>query len=1210
IDIYSGIDCSSLSYEISGYRNATFTKAINGETYHIKWGDSPEGNFDWTLTESAVDPGEDCDNAIIASSGINLLPVTSNEYYWYEYTATQDGKIQINSSDDNYIYIYSGINCSSLSYETDGYNNATFTEAVNGETYFIRWSVYSGGDFNWTLTESAIAPGDNCENAITASAGTNTLPLTENRDYWYKYTATQDGKIQINSSNGKGIDIYSGIDCSSLSYEVAGYRNVTFTKAINGETYYIKWGDYPEGNFDWTLTESTIEPGDDCENAIVASSGINTVTNTLNSEIWYKYTATQDGKILINSSDDNNLTLYSGSDCSSLSYQVNGYNNITFNEAINGEVYYIRWFLHTGGGFDWTLTESIAGPGDSCAEPVQAVLGDNNSAYAKYWFEFTVPSSSNYTISSVGTATNDTYLKVYSDCAGTLIDENDDYSGLQSQLTLNLSEGEVIYILWDDVFSSLGFDWTITSDAALIDQTITFNTLNTKTYGDNDFDLTATASSGLAITYSSSNESVATINGQTVTILGAGTTTITASQSGNESFNPAPDVEQVLTIDKADQNITFSLVSDKTFGDADFDLTATTSSGLAVSYLSSNTSVATISGNTVTIVGAGTTTITASQSGNDNYHAAADVERTFTVGKANQTLTFDIADQEIGNAPFSISASSNSGLTNFTFTVIDGPASVSGSTLTLDGTEGSVEVKAMEVGNDNYNTASISTTFQVKDPSKTDQTITFSSLSNKTFGDADFELTATASSGLEVIYTSSNPEVATVNGSTVTVVGAGSTTITASQGGDANFNIATPVSQVLIVNKATQTITVELIADKAVNSSPFELVASTTSGLDLTYFVSGPATIEGNTITLDGAAGMVTVTVLQAGNENYTSAEAQVSFEVLDNLTAQTIMFESIKDQFLIDESLSLTATASSGLDVTYEIVSGPAKVNGNVVTFTGLGSVTVKASQQGNSEYLPAEPAEQSFDILQTIQSITFDNIDDQLFSNSTLELSATASSGLDVAYEILSGPAAVSGDIITFTGLGEVTVSASQAGSDAFAPATSVEQSFTIFKKEQTITFNTIDDQFFEAGSLNLSATASSGLEVSHDIVSGPATVSGNVVSFSDLGTVVVSANQAGNDSFLAAVSVEQSFDVITVTGVDGETSSLLIYPNPASNVLTIRTQQENAVIELLNLNGLVVMDIRPNAENNISHLSNGVYFLRISAGADYGVHKIIKK
>lgn len=84
--------------------------------------------------------------------------------------------------------------------------------------------------------------------------------------------------------------------------------------------------------------------------------------------------------------------------------------------------------------------------------------------------------------------------------------------------------------------------------ANAIDQIITFNPLEEKTLGDAPFDLMATASSGLEVSYANSNPSVVTISGQTVTLLAIGTTAITASQTGNESYNPAPDVTQTLTV--------------------------------------------------------------------------------------------------------------------------------------------------------------------------------------------------------------------------------------------------------------------------------------------------------------------------------------------------------------------------------------------------------------------------------------------------------------------------------------------------------------------------------------------------------------------------------------------------------------------------------------------------------------------------------------
>jgi len=82
---------------------------------------------------------------------------------------------------------------------------------------------------------------------------------------------------------------------------------------------------------------------------------------------------------------------------------------------------------------------------------------------------------------------------------------------------------------------------------------------------------------------------------------------------------------------------------------------------------------------------------------------------------------------------------------------------------------------------------------------KLNQTITFGALNTKYYGAADFSLGATSDSGLPVSYISSNPYVATVSGNTVTIVGVGSTVITASQAGDSLYLPATEASQTLAV---------------------------------------------------------------------------------------------------------------------------------------------------------------------------------------------------------------------------------------------------------------------------------------------------------------------------------------------------------------------------------------------------------------------------
>lgn len=233
-------------------------------------------------------------------------------------------------------------------------------------------------------------------------------------------------------------------------------------------------------------------------------------------------------------------------------------------------------------------------------------------------------------------------------------------------------------------------------------QTITFNTPPTKVFTDAPFALGATASSALTVTYTSSNPAVATVSGEMVTIVGVGTTTITASQAGDNTYLPAANVQRTLTVNKADQTISFDPLSAVTFGVAPFQITATSTSNLGVTFSSSNTAVATVTGNTVTVVGGGTATITASQAGNANYNPAPGVPRTLTVNPTTQTITFAaLPEMVLGDPPVTLVATSTSGLpVQFSSSQLS-VARTSGTTLTLVG-RGTTTITAAQPGNASY----------------------------------------------------------------------------------------------------------------------------------------------------------------------------------------------------------------------------------------------------------------------------------------------------------------------------------------------------------------------------------------------------------------------------------------------------------------------------------------------------------------------------
>ncbi|HOZ51733.1 MAG TPA: putative Ig domain-containing protein, partial [Chitinophagaceae bacterium] len=174
-------------------------------------------------------------------------------------------------------------------------------------------------------------------------------------------------------------------------------------------------------------------------------------------------------------------------------------------------------------------------------------------------------------------------------------------------------------------------------------QVINFSPIASKVFGDADFLLSATGgNSGNPIIYTSSNTTVASIVSNTVTIQGAGSTVITASQAGNANYFAATNVSQTLDVLQAPQEILFSPLPSKLITDPPFALSAVGGgSGNGIVYSSSNPLVASVSGNIVTIVGAGSTLITASQSGNSNYLPAPDTVQNLVVNLLPQIIMFN-----------------------------------------------------------------------------------------------------------------------------------------------------------------------------------------------------------------------------------------------------------------------------------------------------------------------------------------------------------------------------------------------------------------------------------------------------------------------------------------------------------------------------------------------------------------------------------------
>ena len=365
------------------------------------------------------------------------------------------------------------------------------------------------------------------------------------------------------------------------------------------------------------------------------------------------------------------------------------------------------------------------------------------------------------------------------------------------------------------------------------DAVIAFGALEDKSYGDESFELTGTVTGDATIAYASSNTDVATVSGNIVSIVGIGSTTITASAAATSNVNAATDVTQNLTVNKADAVITFNALEEKTYGDESFELTGSVTGDATIVYASSNTDVATVSGNIVSIVGVGSTTITASAAATSNVNAATDVTQNLTVNKA-------------------------------------------------------------------------------------DAVITFNALEEKTYGDESFELTGSVTGDASLTYASSNTDVATVSGNVVTIVGAGSTTITASAIETTNYNEANNVEQGLTVSKAAGNITWSIAGStiaKAANEESFMLEeAITNTGTSIKYTSDNPSVATVYLTT--GEVSLVSVgTAIITATANETNNYNQASTTVTIEVSTPTSVGENKESSFVIYPNPASKEVRIDGVD-------------------------------------------------------------------------------------------------------------------------------------------------------------------------------------------------------------------------------------------------------------------------------------------------------
>jgi hypothetical protein len=294
--------------------------------------------------------------------------------------------------------------------------------------------------------------------------------------------------------------------------------------------------------------------------------------------------------------------------------------------------------------------------------------------------------------------------------------------------SVSISNGNTMTILAPGSFTLYAyqgsFDYYSESNTAQKQVEITFaNSISftenpiQKTLGDAPFTPEISTVNNAAYTFSvPANNGVATTNGTTITIIGAGTVTLTVSQPANPIY-ASTTATTTLNVAKGTQTLTFNNMT-KGYGETFVPVVSTNASPSYSSYsfsVPNNNGVATSNGSSITVIGLGTVQITATQATNTNYLQAT-ATATLTAVKGTQALTFNNIYKNENSDPFVpvISTSANPSYSSYTFSVPEGNgvASTDGSVITVLGM-GTVEITASQAQNSLYNSATATTTLKV-----------------------------------------------------------------------------------------------------------------------------------------------------------------------------------------------------------------------------------------------------------------------------------------------------------------------------------------------------------------------------------------------------------------------------------------------------------------------------------------------------------------
>jgi hypothetical protein len=585
---------------------------------------------------------------------------------------------------------------------------------------------------------------------------------------------------------------------------------------------------------------------------------------------------------------------------------------------------------------------------------------------------------------------------------------------------------------------------------------------------------------------------------------GTGTCTVTYNQAGNTNYNPATQVTETTTAEKAAQaiNVTTAAPASAVYNTS-FNVAATGGASANPVVIASSGACSGSGNGSATIhmdSGTGTCSVTYNQAGNADYDAAPQASNSTTAQKATQSInvTTHAPASAVFNTSFGVAATATSGLAvAITSSSVCSGSGSGSATITMTSGTGTCTVHYNQAGDDNFSAATEATDNTTAEKANQTINVTTAAPGSAEFN-TSFNVAATANSSLPVAITSSGAcsGSGTSSASIHMDAGTGTCTVHYNQAGDADYNAATEVTSSTSATKASQTITVttHAPASAAFNSSFTVAATGGASGNPVTYSATGVCSNVGATFTMNSGSGTCTVHYNQAGDANYDPA-TQVTEDVTATMLAQVItVTTSAPATAAFNSSFTVAATGgASGNPVTYSATGVCTNVGATFTMTSGTGTCTVHYNQAGNASYAAAPEVTEATTASKIAPTVTFTGAPSTKPYLGTFTVASTTNSSAGPAYTS-SGACSNSGTLYTMSsGSGTCTSTVTWLADANYTGAT-LSQSTTATQGSTTTSV------------ANANATSS----VSSQNVTFSATVTGSMVNE---GTVTFTLKNASN-------------------------------------------------------------------------------------------------